>query len=102
MSKVALRIHFTVPSNNVDIVRHIAEFPRLSEISRHKSEENGDREAEPEVRGGEKEVIVAVSISREPTRRNDGIDRLEQMLVYLVIYEQDAVLPCKPTQVQYQ
>jgi len=72
-----VRIHFSVPSDDVNIVRHIAKFPRFSEISRHEREEYGDRKAEPEICGAEKEVVVAENVSDEPTRRNCRIEYCE-------------------------
>ena len=42
-------MQFAVPSHNVDIIWHVAEFPRLKEVSRKKGEKDGDRQGEPEV-----------------------------------------------------
>ena len=77
MSQVAVWIQFAIPSNNIDVVWHISEPHRFGDISGHQGEEYGDGEAEPEVCGREEEVVIAESVSGEPTRRNDGIDRLE-------------------------
>jgi hypothetical protein len=77
MPKITVRIHFVVPSDDVNVVRHVAEFPRFREISRHEREEYGDRKAEPEICGEEKEVVVTERDRNIPTRRNCRIDRLE-------------------------
>ena len=78
MSKVALRIHFAVPPDDVNVVWHIAEFPCLSEVSRHESEDYGDRKAKPEICGMEEIMVISISASGEPARGDNGIQRLEQ------------------------
>jgi hypothetical protein len=103
MTKVTLRVHFAVPPHDIDVVWHVAKFPRLGEISRHKREEYGDGKAEPEVCRVEEEEVVTEGASGEPTGRNYRINRLEYSLAYLAcMYERSADLRYRPTQVQYR
>jgi len=75
VSQVAIRVQLAVPPNDVNIVWHIAEFPRFGEISRHKRKEYSDRKAEPEVCGVKEEVVITESVGRKPTRRDHRINR---------------------------
>jgi hypothetical protein len=63
-------MYFAVPSNNVDIIRHVTEFLCFGMILRHKREEYGDGNVEPEEYRLEVIVVTAESASGEPTRRN--------------------------------
>ena len=78
MTKVAGGVNFPIPSDNIEIIRHVAKLPSFSEIPGQKAEKDGDGQREPEQGRAKQEVIVAIGICNQPSWGDDRVNCLEE------------------------
>lgn len=77
VNDVHVRLQLVVPVQDVQVARAEAEAPRLVKVPRSQREYDRDQDAEPEERGSEQEIVVAVDGSHKPPGGDERIESLD-------------------------
>lgn len=76
--QVAVWIRFADPAHDVDVSGEESKFEALEKVARGEGEQDGQREAEPEVGGGKEEVVVSEQVRDSVSWCDYGVDDLTE------------------------
>ena len=77
LGKVPLGVKLLRPAHDIKVVGVENEHVRLVQVAGSQREQEGEQDAEPEVRSGPEEVVVSINGSVEPPRGDTAVDSLE-------------------------